>query len=167
MACHVNRTGWTTALACHLLAGTVASTAESQAPSRQALPELRIDASSGTVSSAQVGLGLRFPVGTYFRLAVIGAAGVAWDRHDRGHAARLELQGRFHLDPYRETRFGLYGIGGLAASHNPMAKFQARIVAGAGVELPTDDESAIAIEAALAGGVRLSLVWRRLSPTRR
>lgn len=151
-----------------VLVGGTATMAESQAPRRQvALPEVRLEASSGDVSSAQLGVGLRYPVGTYFRVALIGGGGVAWHAGATGHIARLEVQGRFHLDPFREARFGIYGIGGVAASHDPLAKFQARLAAGAGIELPTRDDSAIAIEAALAGGVRVSVAWRRLSPTRR
>lgn len=134
---------------------------------RARLPEVRLDVSGGTVSSAQPGLGLHYAAGTYFRLALIGAGGIAWKGGETGHVARVEVQGRFHLDPFREARFGLYGIGGVAVSHEPFTDSQARLVVGAGVELPTRDESTIAVEAALAGGLRVSAVWRRLSPTRR
>ena len=80
---------------------------------------------------------------------------------------RAEIQGRFHLDPLRSTRFGLYGIGGVTAGHDPFAGSQSRLVLGAGVELPAHARATLAVEAALAGGLRLSLAARRVPLGRR
>ena len=91
------------------------------------------------------------------------------DVNDEAHGAsyRMEVQGRFHLDPLRTTRFGLYGIGGVVTSHDPFADWQSRLVLGAGVELPAYARATLAVEAAFAGGLRLSVATRRVPLGRR
>jgi hypothetical protein len=131
------------------------------------LPEVRADVVTGDVLSAQVAAGVHITSGTYFRLALLAGYGRAWDGPRDGESYRAEIQGRFHLDPLRTTRFGLYGVGGIVASHDPFADWQSRMVVGGGVELPAYARSTIAVEAALAGGLRLSLAARRVPLGRR
>src|SRR5512145_3392890 len=75
----------------------------SQPVQRRVLPELRADVSSGDVTSGHVTAGLHVTSGTYFRLAFLAGAGRAWKDHERGPAYRFEIQGRFHLDPFRDA----------------------------------------------------------------
>jgi hypothetical protein len=143
------------------------STALAQPAARRILPELRADLTTGDVNSAQIAAGVHVTTGTYFRLALLAGAGSAWADDDRGGSYRVEIQGRFHLDPFRSSRLGLYGIGGVTTSHDPFADWQSRIVVGAGLELPAHGRATFAIEAALAGGLRMSIVTRRVPLGRR
>lgn len=134
---------------------------------RRVLPELRADVVTGDVVTGHLAAGVHVTSGTYFRMAFLAGAGAAWKDGQRGNSYRLEFQGRFHLDPLRSTRFGLYGIGGVATTHDPFANWQSRIVVGAGVELPAYARATLAIESALAGGLRLSVATRRVPLGRR
>jgi hypothetical protein len=128
---------------------------------RRILPELRAEVASGDVTSGQVAAGLHITSGTYFRLAFLAGAGSAWKDHERGQSYRVEIQGRFHLDPFRDARLGFYGLGGVAVTHDPFADWQSRLVVGGGVELPAHGHATWAIESAFAGGFRISIVTRR------
>ena len=134
---------------------------------RRILPELRADVTTGAVTTAQVAAGVHVTSGTYFRIAVLAGFGRAWDDEASGDSYRGEIQGRFHLDPLRSTRFGLYGIGGVTTSHDPFRDWESRLVVGAGVELPAYARTTFAVETALAGGLRLSLAIRRVPLGRR
>jgi hypothetical protein len=143
--------------------------ADAQAPpqTRRVLPEIRADVVTGDVTTAHLSAGVHVTSGTYFRIAVFGGYGRAWDDDLDGVSYRLEVQGRFHLDPLRSTRFGVYGIGGVTTTHDPFADWQSRMVVGAGVELPAYARATLALEAAMAGGLRLSLAARRVPLGRR
>ena len=135
---------------------------------RRILPELRADVvTAAGVVSAQTAAGVHITSGTYVRVALLGGYGRSWSDEQHGASYRVEIQGRFHLDPMRSTRFGLYGIGGVATSHDPFADWQSRLVLGAGVELPAHARATLAFEAALAGGLRVSLAARRVPLGRR
>jgi hypothetical protein len=134
---------------------------------RRILPEVRVDGSVGDVDAAQVGGGFHVNSGTYMRLALLGGYGRTWSGDQSSLSYRIELQGRFHLDPARNSRFGLYGIGGILSNHDDFAKWQSRIVAGAGVELPAHSRATLAVDFALAGGFRFSILTRRLTLGRR
>ena len=144
------------------------SAAQPSTNARRILPELRADvAISEAMSVVHGGGGFHVNSGTYMRLALLGGYGVAQTTDESSPSYRLELQGRFHLDPARNSRFGLYGLGGILASHDDFADWQSRIVAGAGVELPAHGRATLAIELALAGGFRISVLTRRLTLGRR
>ena len=130
---------------------------------RRILPELRADVVTGDVVSGQIAAGFHVNTGTYVRLAALAGVGAAWDDNESGTSFRVEVQGRFHLDPFRNALFGLYGLGGVATSHDPFAEWQSRLVVGAGIELPAHERATWAIEAAFAGGFRISFLTRRLT----
>ena len=154
--------------ACLLALSASTSVLQAQDPQRRRiLPELRADFVAGDVVSTQVAAGVHVNTGAYVRLAFLGGYGRAWDDDEQGPSYRLEAQGRFHLDPLRSTRFGLYGIGGVSANHDPFADWQTRLVLGAGVELPAYARATLAIEVALAGGLRFSVATRRVPLGRR
>lgn len=134
---------------------------------RRILPELRTDVVAGTTSIAHLGGGVHINTGAYVRMAILAGGGYAWRDSVRDASYRLEVQARFLLDPLRTSRFGLYGIGGINAAHDPLAEWQTRLLMGVGVELPAHGRAALAIEAALAGGFRISVATRRLPLGRR
>ena len=154
-----------------LLAAALMAPAAAQAQpvgtTRRILPELRVDASTGTVDILHFGGGFHVNSGTYMRLALLGGLGRAWTAGQSATSYRFELQGRFHLDPARTSRFGLYGIGGITARHDDFSDWQSLIVAGAGIELPAYAHATLALEVALAGGFRFSVLTRRLTLGRR
>jgi hypothetical protein len=158
------RLSFTTAL---LVAGATPVLGQAPPAPRRVLPELRADFVTGAVTTAQIAAGLHITSGTYFRVAILGGFGRAWNEGVSGDSYRAEVQGRFHMDPLRSTRFGLYGIGGVTAGHDPFNDWQSRLVVGVGAELPAYARSTLAIEAALAGGLRLSLAARRVPLGRR
>jgi hypothetical protein len=131
------------------------------------VPELRLDGTFGTPSHLQVAAGLQFPAGTYLRLALLGGLGQAWEDGEHRSISRLEGQGRFHLDPLREASLGLYGLGGVAVINDDLEGWDARLVLGAGVELPSTGRLTWAVEAAVAGGLRLSVALRGVRSGRR
>ena len=146
----------------------MSSSVRAQEPQRRRiLPEFRADVVTGDVVSAQTAAGVHITSGTYVRIALLAGYGRAWDDEQSGTSYRLEVQGRFHLDPLRSTRFGLYGIGGVVTGHDPFADWQSRLVLGAGVELPAYARATLAVEAALAGGLRVSVATRRVPLGRR
>lgn len=147
--------------------GASSVVAQSQGNARRILPEVRADALVGTVDAVHIGGGFHANSGTYMRLALLGGYGRAWSGDRSSDSYRVEVQGRFHLDPARSSRLGLYGIGGILASHDDFADWQSRIVAGAGVELPAHARGTLALEVALAGGFRFSILTRRLRLGRR
>jgi hypothetical protein len=141
--------------------------AQTPPQTRRVLPEVRADVVTGDVTTAHLSAGVHVTSGTYFRIAAFGGYGRAWDDDLDGPSYRLEVHGRFHLDPLRSTRFGLYGIGGVTTTHDPFADWQSRMVVGAGFELPAYARATFALEVALAGGLRISLAARRVPLGRR
>lgn len=155
-------------LSCLFTIPALSATLGAQEPQRRRiLPELRGDVVAGDVVSAQAAAGVHITAGTYVRVALLGGYGRAWKDDQDGASYRLEIDGRFHLDPLRSTRFGLYGIGGVVTSHDAFANWQSRLVLGAGVEVPAYARATFAIEAALAGGLRVSVAARRVPLGRR
>jgi hypothetical protein len=139
----------------------------SQVPRRRFLPEVRADVVTGETTTAHLGGGVHMTSGTYFRLAILAGAGPAWRDSQRETSYRFELQGRFVLDPFRDSPYGVYGIGGMTTTHDPFSNWQSRLVLGAGIELPAHGRAAVALEGAFAGGFRISLATRRLPLGRR
>lgn len=135
---------------------------------RRFLPELRADVTiQDSLTVLHLGGGFHVNSGSYMRLAMLAGYGVAASGDESSPTYRVEVQGRFHLDPTRSSRFGFYGLGGVVTSHDDFSNWQSRIVAGTGVELPAHGRGTIAIEVALAGGVRISVLARRLTLGRR
>lgn len=130
-------------------------------------PELRLDAIGSRAATVQLGAGANIPAGLYARIGVTGAIGRAW-RGGEGHAAgRIDLTTRFLFDPFREARYGLYGIGGVSAMYDGVEQWRSRVVVGLGVEGRPSHGLVGALELALGGGVRAGLVVRRPRSGRR
>lgn len=129
--------------------------------------EARIESTLGNVTTVQGGVGVQVRPGTYLRFAGIAAYGTAWRDDSTGGSARIEAQARFHLDPLRESALGLYGVGGLAATWDEFRDWQPRLVVGIGCEIGSSGARTWAVEAALAGGVRVTAILRGVRYSRR
>ena len=68
---------------------------------------------------------------------------------------------RFFLDPYRTSKWGVYGSGGLGGLYDGRREWRGVLVVAAGLEFPSRAGAAWAAEVGLGGGVRLSLALRQ------
>lgn len=123
--------------------------------------EARAEYIEARTSTLQGGAGLNVPAGRYVRLGTVVAGGVAIRGGAARGAARADLLARFLLDPFRESRVGLYGIGGISALYDGFEETRARLMLGVGVETRPRGRHVLAGELALGGGVRIAFVVRR------
>jgi hypothetical protein len=131
-------------------------------------PELRADAFTGDPWAAHAGVGLGLRLGYYARLALVaggGASGGWGDVDAEGDATRasgrVELLGRFVLDPFRERDRGFYAAAGLVQRLEQGARPRTKLTAVLGVEGRSRGGWAPSLEAGFGGGVRVGLVLRR------
>ncbi|MGQ0765100.1 MAG: hypothetical protein ACT4OZ_05465 [Gemmatimonadota bacterium] len=130
-----------------------------------AFHEARIDVFRAGHTALHGAFGLGSRLGTYTRL--VGIAGVGRDlSEDATTEFRIEGVGRFVLDPFREQRFGVYGLAGITLFVRN-DRGVPRILAGVGVEGPVSGGRAFAAELALGGGLRLGLAVRSAVAGRR
>lgn len=123
--------------------------------------EWRVDATAERTPTLQLGAGANVPAGLYARLAGTLAAGPA-RRDGVTHLAwRADASARFHFDPFREGRGGLYALGGMSLLHDPVERWRPRVHVGVGVEGPLRGRHVLAAELTLGGGLRASAVLRR------
>jgi hypothetical protein len=140
-----------------LRAQTAASTAA------RAEPELRVDVITGRRRAVQAGVGILIPMGYYVRLGADGTLGlrtgdVAGSRVD----GRVDVVGRFLLDPFLQSPIGVSGGAGLSA------RFDAgeRVVPLLLVVVDIEGRHAVsgwapALQLGLGGGTRIGMVLRR------
>lgn len=119
-----------------------------------------MDLLSGTVTSVQVGGAWNLFAGPYLRTALVAGGGPARHRGEVRGSARVEALARFHLDPLREFRYGLYGAGGVGLLYDAFSRWRPRLVAIVGAEFPTRGSRAWSVEAGVGGGFRLGLALR-------
>ena len=129
-------------------------------------PELRADAFASDPYAVHGGAGLGLRLGYYARIvAIVGAgasAGGDSRADERTHASgRIELLGRFVLDPFREQPRGPYAAAGLVQRLEDGARPRTRLTAVVGVEGRPRGGWAPSLEAGFGGGVRVGLVLRR------
>lgn len=103
----------------------------------------------------------------YTRFSLAAAAGNAWHAGEVRRAAHGDAMVRFFLDPYRASRWGVYGAGGLSALYDGFNEWRALLVATAGLEFPSRGRATWAVEAGLGGGLRLTLAFRQAPERRR
>ncbi len=155
------------ALPVQLRAQRVAPAAREAAPGA-ARRLARLDVLLARSTAVHSGVGAGVAAGTYVRLeATVGAGAVVAGGATHG-SARVDLAGRFLLDPYAETRWGPYGGAGLTVRKDggdPNA--HAFLLALFGVEGPRRGSVYPAAEVGLGGGVRLGVVLRTAPAGRR
>jgi hypothetical protein len=125
-------------------------------------PELRLDGIiADSLSALQLGAGAEIPVGYYVRIGVIGAAGVPLGGSDRGVGGRLDLLGRFLLDPFRQSRIGLSVGGGVSIRAEHGERVRPLILAVLDLEGRRSSSGLVpALQLGLGGGVRIGAVLR-------
>ena len=127
-------------------------------------PEIRVEAITGDPWSLLAGAGVNMAAGVYTRLGVNAAAGIARADARSQLAARVDGIGRFLLDPFRQSRTGLYGLAGVSAMYLEDDGWTPRVVLGLGLEGRARGRRITSIEVALGGGVRVAIVMRRVRP---
>lgn len=130
-------------------------------------PEVRLDAIAAREPTGQLGIGATLQAGTYVRWGIIGGIGAAERGGSTVGTARVDGILRFHLDPFRESRVGLYGIAGASAMDDGSRQWEPRILLGVGIEGRRRRGVVTAAELSLGGGARLAVVVRRARANRR
>lgn len=130
-------------------------------------PEVRAEVIASNPWHVLGGAGVSFPAGVYARLGLNGAAGIARADSSTLTAARIDGTLRFLLDPFRQSRVGLYGLAGVSGMYLERDGWTPRVVLGFGLEGRARGKSIGSIEFALGGGARVSLVIRRARVDRR
>jgi hypothetical protein len=124
----------------------------------QGRPEIRADAVISKKTAIYAGAGILFPLGTYLRSGVVAAAGAA----DGAASFRADMVNIFHVDPFRESRWGPYGGGGISYRRDAGDKHgNAYLFAAIGAEGPVKRGYSPSIELGLGGGVRAGFVLRK------
>jgi hypothetical protein len=139
--------------------------------------EVRTEARLGEEPAVQGGAGLFADLGGFARGGLVTLVGPSWQREPpqagraeqrRARAAgRIEAIARFHVDPFRQARRGVYLGGGVSHLVGPTALPRWQLVALAGVEGGARGGIAPALELGLGGGLRLGAALRRARPARR
>ena len=149
-----------------VLAGTAGRSARAQETSGPR-GEARLEVIAARHATVQLGAGVAVTAGPYMRVGLL-AAGGATRRDDHTLATgRADAFLRFHLDPFRESRIGLYGIAGAGVMDDGSRTWEPRVFIGLGFEGRGGRRITPAVEAALGGGARLALALRGSRPGRR
>jgi len=134
--------------------------ASSSAPSR-IRTEVRVDAFAARADAVHAGFGWATDLGTYVRLAGVLGAGVAHAEDRTAASGRVEVTGRFLLDPFRQARWGLYGATGIMARHDDGPGTRGYMTLALGLELPSERPGVTAVELGIGGGVRVAVAIRQ------
>jgi hypothetical protein len=125
--------------------------------------EARVDGIFAHTSGVEAGVGVSIPTGIYVRTGLVAGAGVG----EHGAEGRTDLLSRFSLDPFRQSRWSLYGGGGMSGRYRTRADggTHAYLLLFVGLEgpLPLGETAGWvpAVEAGLGGGARIGLILRR------
>ena len=140
-----------------VLALAISATASAQGGGEQLTPEARVDAivaARGT--SLEVGGGVQVLAGYYARIAVIGAAGTDVTDGSRVGSGRLDLVGRFLLDPFRQSSWGLSVGAGVSLRARSGDHVRPYLLTVVDVEGPRAGNGvAPSLQVGVGGGVRL------------
>ena len=137
--------------------------------STRLVPSFRADGFAGRERAAHVGAGLGLRLGTYAQLDVVGAAGASagWEASPATRASgRVDVLGRFALDPFEQFRRGPYAAAGLSLRVDEGARRRVHLTAVVGVEGRPRARWLPALEAGFGGGVRVGVVLRRAGRSR-
>lgn len=133
-----------------------------QQPELELRPEVRADLIVGHQPAAQLGVGVQVPAGPYVRIGVVAAGGVRLDDVRPRGDARVDLLGRFLLDPYRQSPVGLSVGGGISVRAEPGDRARPFLLVAAELEgRPGAGGWSPAVQLGLAGGLRVGAVLRR------
>lgn len=138
-----------------VLAGAAAVRA--QASGERLAPEVRLDAIvAAHRTSLQAGGGVQIPFGSYARIGLIGAAGTDVVAEGREASGRLDVVGRFLLDPFRQTSWGLSVGAGLSLRARSRDHVRPYLVTVVDLEGPRGTSGmAPSLQVGVGGGTRL------------
>ena len=138
-----------------VLAGAAAVRA--QASGERLAPEVRLDAIvAAHRTSLQAGGGVQIPFGYYARIGLIGAAGTDVVAEGREASGRLDVVGRFLLDPFRQTSWGLSVGAGLSLRARSRDHLRPYLVTVVDLEGPRGRSGmAPSLQVGVGGGTRL------------
>jgi hypothetical protein len=131
------------------------------------LPEVRFDAIAGRATATQLAAAVGFGSSGYGRAVLAAGGGIAWKGRESRASGRMDLLGRFYLDPFKSSPWGLYGGTGLSALYDGFEGWRGLVTASMGLEFPSTRSATWAIELGLGGGFRVSAVVRRATANRR
>jgi len=138
--------------------------AQTPVPTRYA--EYRVDGIMGGGTTAQAGFGVVVPLGIYVRLGIDAAGGATWSDDASRGSGRVDVIGRFLLDPFREAPVGLSLGGGVSVPYVDGQKtIRPYLTAVVDIEGRMRGRLTPALQLGLGGGTRIGLVLRT-SPAR-
>jgi hypothetical protein len=143
-----------------VLAGS--AVVRAQASGERLTPEVRMDAIvAAHRTSLQAGGGVQVPAGYYARIGLIAAAGTDVVPGGREASGRLDLVGRFLLDPFRQTPWGLSVGAGLSLRARSGDRVRPYLVTVVDIEGPRGIRGmAPSLQLGVGGGVRLGAAVR-------
>jgi hypothetical protein len=150
---------WTSILAL----GSVAPLESAASQGQRIALEIRADAIIATNSAIHAGLGVTGHTGTYLRSGFVGGIG----RSEDGISGRIDFINRFHLDPFRESRWAPYAGGGLSARFEENRTHRYYLLVFAGMDGPVSRGLATSLEAGFGGGGRIGVIVRQAAAERR
>jgi hypothetical protein len=128
--------------------------------------EYRADVIAGNGVAAQAGVGEVIPLDIYTRLSVDGALGETFRDGSAHESGRVDVLGRFLLDMFRDSPYGLSLGGGVSVPYTSGDKhLRPYLVVVADVEGRRYGPITPAIQIGVGGGARIGFVLRT-SPLR-
>jgi hypothetical protein len=124
-------------------------------------PEGRVDLFFANGTTVQGGGGGAWTLGRNARLVALGGAGSTFSDGRGMFSARLDVLGRFVLDPDRVDRWALYGTGGLSVRYEALPSWRGALVALIGIEGPKWGSVTPFVEAGYGGGFQIGFGVRR------
>jgi hypothetical protein len=123
--------------------------------------EYRADAIVGRGTTAQVGAGAVVPLGIYVRLGIDANGGATWRDRSTLASGRVDVVGRFLLDPFRETPLGLSFGGGVSVPYTDGdTRTRPYLTVVVDVEGRVHGPVTPALQVGLGGGARIGIVLR-------
>jgi len=130
---------------------------------RRASVEGRVDAILASPAAVHAGLGVTTPLGVYVRSGLVAALGASED----GISGRVDFINRFHLDPFRESRWAPYAGGGVSVRFDDNRRERPYLMVFAGIDGPPTGGVTVSFEAGFGGGGRIGAILRRSAARRR
>jgi hypothetical protein len=145
-----------------LAALPAAARGQAAPPAASVEPEVRVDLVVPR-AGVEAGVGLQVPMGYYVRIGADVAAGARSSTLAAAHATgRIDLLGRFLLDPFRQSPFGFSAGAGLSTRFESGRRATPLLLVALDVEGRRATNGWVpALQVGLGGGTRVGLVLRR------
>jgi hypothetical protein len=124
-------------------------------------PEGRLDLFFASATTVQGGGGGAWTLDRNVRLVLLGGVGSTFTDGVGAFSGRVDLLGRFVLDPDRVNAWALYGSGGLSLRYESAPSWHGALVALLGLEGPRWGRVTPFVEAGYGGGFQIGFGIRR------